>query len=542
VQALEQGRKAYARRAWVDAYSSLNAADGVEVLEPADLELLATSAYMLGRDAEWRQIVERAHHGYLEAGDVLHAARSAFWIGMNLALAGEMGPATGWLGRAQRLVDGADMDCVERGYLLLPRMLELHGAGDFEAAAALASEAAEIGRRFGDSDLFALAVHAQGETLAHQGRVREGLGLLDEAMVAVTTGEVSPVVTGIVYCSVILVCQAVFDLRRAREWTEALTRWCDEQPDLLAFTGRCRVHRAEIMQMSGSWSDALEEARRATARLEQAMNRAAAAQAAYREGEVQRLVGNLAAAEEAYRESSRHGWEPQPGLSLLRLAQGNGEAALAGIRRAAAEATEPLRRASLLPAYVEITLASGELDEARAACDELEKISDTYDSGMLTALAAQSRGAVELAGGDAREGLPALRRASQLWEELEVPFELARTRVDIGLACRALGDDDGAALELEAAGLVFEELGATPELTRVEALAGGSAHRGRHGLSSRELEVLRLVAAGSSNRQIASELVISEHTVARHVQNIFMKLGVSSRAAAGAFAFKHDLV
>jgi DNA-binding CsgD family transcriptional regulator len=527
--------------AWSDAYSFLSGADQETSLEGRDLELLATSAYMLGRDDEWMRTLERAHQASLEAGDKLHAARCAIWIGMQLARGGELGPATGWLGRAQRLVEGEERECVERGYLLMPRVFQHQAACDYEAAAAVAGEAVEIGERFDDTDLFALAVHTQGEMLIRHGRVKEGLGLLDEAMVAATAGELSPVVTGIVYCGVILVCQEVFDLRRAREWTEALTQWCDRQPDLMAFTGRCLVHRAEIMQLRGSWADALAEAVRASVRFEQAMNRAAAAQALYRQGEVKRLVGEFSAAEKAYREASRFGWEPQPGLALLRLAQGKNDAAAAAIRRAVGEATDPLRRASLLPAYVEIMLTAGETGEARNASGELDRISHTYESGMLAALAAHASGAVELADGSAGDALVALRRAWQLWEELEVPYEAARARELVGLACRTLGDEDGAALELDAARLTFEELGAAPDLARVDRVTG-RAGGDSYGLSSRELEVLRLVAAGKSNREVATELVISEHTVARHVQNIFTKLDVSSRAAAGAFAFQHQLV
>lgn len=541
MEALEHGRRSYATQAWSDAYSSLSGADQETSLEGRDLELLATSAYMLGRDDEWMRILERAHQASLEAGDKLHAARCAFWIGIQLARGGEMGPATGWLGRAQRLVESEQRECVERGYLLMPRVFQHQAAGDYEAAAAVAGEAVEIGERFDDTDLFALAVHTQGEMLIRHGRVQEGFGLLDEAMVAATAGELSPVVTGIVYCGVILVCQEVFDLRRAREWTEALTQWCDRQPDLMAFTGRCLVHRAEIMQLRGSWADALAEAARASVRFEQAMNRAAAAQASYRQGEVKRLVGEFAAAEEAYRGSSRFGWEPQPGLALLRLAQGKNDAAAAAIRRAIGEATDPLRRASLLPAYVEIMLAAGETAEARNASGELDRISHIYESGMLAALAAHASGAVELADGSANDALVALRRAWQLWEELEVPYEAARARELISLACRTLGDEDGAALELDAARLTFEELGAASDLARLGRLAGGGGGD-TYGLSSRELEVLRLVAAGKSNREVANELVICEHTVARHVQNIFTKLDVSSRAAAGAFAFQHQLV
>jgi DNA-binding CsgD family transcriptional regulator len=542
IDELGRGRESYARRAWLDVYKSLSHADRAAPLGAEDLELLATSAYMLGRDDEYLSSLKRAHHVYLDAGEAIRAVRCAFWVGMNLALRGEMGHATGWLGRAQRLLEREKGDCVERGYLLVPVMLRHEATGDWEAAYATAADAAEIGERFGDADLLALAVHEQGCALIQQGQVEEGLGLLDEAMVAVTAGELSPIVTGIVYCSVIMGCQEAYELRRAQEWTAALTRWCEEQPDMVSFSGRCLVHRAEIMELHGAWREALEEARRAGQRCVQGKNQSAAAQAFYRQGEVHRLQGKFSAAEEAYREASRCGWEPQPGLALLRLAQGNDDAAAAAIRRALSESSEPLKRARLLPAYVEIMLAVGDLEEARSACRELEDISARYESGMMGAMVAHAEGAVDLAEGDARAALLALRRAWQVWQELEVPYEVARVRVLVGLACRALGDDDTAALELEAARGVFAQLGAEPDLARVDSLTRRAPSVDAHGLTLRELQVLRLVAAGETNKAIAAELVLSGRTVDRHVSNIFSKLGVSSRAAATAYAYKHQLV
>jgi DNA-binding CsgD family transcriptional regulator len=539
--ALERGRRFHARREWPDAYDSLSSADQAAPLGADDVVLLATAAFMVGRDDEWMSGLERAHHLYEHAGAPLRAVRCAFWIGMNLALRGEVGPATGWLARAHRLLEREERESVERGYLMLPVVFEHEAGGDLEAAAATAGEAAEIGERFGDADLFAIAVHAQGTSLIRHGRVREGLGLLDEAMVAVTTRELSPPVTGLVYCGVILACQEVYEVRRAQEWTAALTRWCEQQPGLVAFTGRCLVHRAEIMQLRGAWLDALAEARRAGERLAQGANRAASARAFYLEAELHRLQGRFDAAEAAYREAGRYGWEPQPGVAQLRLAQGRTEAAAAAIRRVSSETTEPLKRAGLLPAYVEIMLAAGEIEEARTACGELEAIAENFESAMLGAMLAHARGAVTLAEGDYRAALVSLRQALRRWQELEAPYDAARARVLLALACRALGDDDAAELELEAARNAFAELGAAPDLARIAFLVPPESGD-FHGLTPRELEVLRLVAAGKSNREIASALVISEHTVARHVQNIFAKLDVSSRTAAGAFAFEHDLV
>jgi DNA-binding CsgD family transcriptional regulator len=539
---LERGRAAYARRGWLDAYESLSCADQAAPLRAEDLELLATSASMLGRDADYLSLLERAHHGFLDAGEALRAVRCAFWIGTHLVICGEMGRGAGWLARAQRLVEREQGECVEQGYLLVPVMMGQDEAGDHEAAYATAVAAAEIGERFDEADLLSLALHEQGRALIKLGRRDAGFALLDETMIAVTSRELSPIVAGLIYCSVIEGCQQVYELRRAREWTAALTRWCDEQPDMVSFTGRCLVHRAELMQLRGAWPAALDEARRAGQRFVQVMQVAAAGEASYRQGEIHRLRGEFAASARAYREASRCGWEPQPGLAQLRLAQGNTDAAAAAIRRAVGETSGDSRRAGLLPAYIEIMLAVGAVDDARSACQELQEITDGYGSGMLAATVAHARGAVALADGDAWAALVPLRHACRVWQELDVPFEAARVRVLVGLACRALADEDTAMLELEAARGVFEQLGAAPDIARVDSLAPGAALRSTHGLSPRELQVLRQVAAGATNKAIATSLVLSERTVDRHVSNIFAKLRVPSRAAATAYAYEHRLV
>ncbi len=366
---------------------------------------------MLGRDDDCVAWLERAHRRFLDDGETLRAVRSAAWIVLNLAGRGEIGPATGWLGRAQRLAE-PEGECAERGYLLLPAVFQLEAAGDFAGAAAVAEEIVRIAERFGDRDLFALAMLQAGYMLIKDGRVRDGLALLDEGMVAVTTDELSPIVTGIVYCGVILACQEVYEVARARQWTRALADWWSLQPQMVAFTGRCLVHRAEIMQLDGSWRDALEEARRAGERFVETGNRAAGL-ACYRQGELLRLQGDFGGAEDAYRKASAFGWEPQPGLAQLRLAQGHADGAVAAIRRAESAATTPLDRARLLPAFVEIMLAAGEVDSARHACAELEQIATEYESAMLGAMVAHARGAVHLAEGEPREALVALRRASR---------------------------------------------------------------------------------------------------------------------------------
>ncbi len=405
-----------------------------------------------------------------------------------------------------------------------------------------AAEAAAVGERFGDPDLLALALHLQGRALLRLSRVAEGLALLDEAMVSVAAGELSPQVTGLIYCSVISACREVWALARAHEWTAALADWCEGQPDMVPYTGECRVYRAEILQFHGAWQDAMAEALRASECFERGHEPGGVGLALYQQGELHRLRGDLAAAEEAYRAASRSGREPQPGLALLRLAQGDPDAAASSIRRALAETTNRLRRARLLPAYVEILLETGEIEEARRSCAELEEIARSCAAGVLGTIVAQVEGAIELAAGNAKGALAPLRRAWQEWREADAPYEAAQTRMLLGLACRELGDDDGATLELEAARAEFGRLGAAPDLARLDALERRRTTHGGHGLTPREREVLALLATGRTNRAIAHELFISDKTVARHVANIFGKLGVSSRAAATAFAYEHHLL
>jgi DNA-binding CsgD family transcriptional regulator len=539
---LRRGRQRFAERAWREANDALERADLQLVLEGADLERLAVAAYMLGDEHRYLELLERAHDASLGSGDQATALRCAFWASVQFAQRGEMAQAGGWLRRAEQLADELGAERPERGYLLFPRMFELESRGEFEQAASVAGEAVEIGRRHGDRDLYSLAAHAQGHMLVEAGRVREGLALLDEAMLVASREELSPIVTGLVYCGVVLACQQAYEVGRAREWTAALSRWCEEQPDLVAFSGRCLVHRAEIKQLEGSWEDAIAETRRAEERSLAGGNRLAAAEAVYRRAELHRLRGEDAAAEREYRQASLRGREPQPGMALWRLGRGETSAASAAIKRALAELADVPTRLQLLAAAVEIMLADGDLDGARGACDQLESLVEADECPALVATLARARGQASLAAGEPGEALASLRGAAAVWQRLGTPYEHARTRELIGLGCRALGDEDGAALELEAARTTFEELGAKPDLARLEARGAPSAARDSHGLTRRELEVLRLLAAGRTNRAIADELVLSERTIDRHVSNIFAKLGVSSRAAATAYAYEHGLV
>jgi DNA-binding CsgD family transcriptional regulator len=538
---LDRAHRCYRHGAWADAYQAFAAADELCPLAAGDLEGLALAAYLTGRDEEYLRTLERAYSAHRNARRDLRAIRCGFWLGFRLLMRGETGRATGWFARAQRLLGRATRECPERGYLLLPVAEQRIDAGTYESAYDAAAEAAAIGERCGDPDLIACARHQQGRIRLQQGQIEAGLALLDETMLTVSAGDLSPMVTGLMYCSVTAACQQVYAFDRTREWTAALTRWCDAQPDMVAFAGVCRVHRAEIMQLGGTWPEAIEEARRAGARA-QGFDRRATAAALYQQAEVHRLKGEFAAAEEAYRGASEGGLEPQPGWALLRLAQGRTAAAATAIRRVVRTTAERPRRLSLLPAYVEIVLAAGDVQDARGMCQELEDIARGFDTGVPDAIAAQSRGAVDLAEGDAQAALAPLRRAFAVWQRIDAPYAAARVRLLIGLACRALGDEESAALEIDAARSAFERLGAGPDLARLVSLTKGGPSGPAHRLTPRELQVLRLVATGRTNKAIAGKLSLSEKTIDRHVSNIFTKLDVPSRTAATAFAFRQGLI
>ena len=537
---VERGRDAYRRRAWGEAWRELSRADQRTPLDVEDLERLAISAYLIGRETEFHGYLERAHHAHLTNDEPSRAARCAFWLGITLLFRGETGQSNGWLARAQRLVEGRD--CVECGYLMVPLVEQQLHQGQVDLAQATAANAVQIGERFDDADLAACARHQLGRLLLARQQIPAGLALLDEAMLPATRGELSPVMTGLLYCSVIAACTQVYALARAREWTGALAQWCDEQPEMAAFTGACLVHRAEIMQLRGAWPDAMVEVERACERISQSGRLRPPAEALYRKAELHRVRGEFAEAEAAYEDTNRAGSEPQPGLALLRLDEGRIDAAAVAIRRVIGTTTDRLQRAGLLPAHVEIMLTAGDVDAARSACGELADLAAAFDSEVLHAIAAHAHGAVQLALGHARAALGPLRHAFALWRRLEAPYEAARTRVLMGLACRLLGDEEAGRLELDAARAVFEQLGAAPQIARLDALGERAAPAPRHPLSVREFQVLRLVAAGKSNKAIAGELSLSERTIDRHVSNIYTKLGVSSRAAATAYAYDHKLL
>ncbi len=526
-------------QSWTGTYRALKAADASVGLGPADLERLSTAAFMLGNVAESQEALERTYHAYAGQGQQLPAARIAFWLALNIASRGMLAEASGWIERGRRILEALDEPCVEQGYLLMPGVFRHAMASEWQEVAVVASEAADIGRQFGDLDLVALAAHTHGRALLQMGRTGEAFRLLDEVMLSVTRRETSPLVTGIVYCSVIEGCYEAHEVRRAAEWTDSLSEWCGSQPDLVAFGDQCLAHRSEILRLQGRWSDSLAEAGLA---LQKSPNGLGAAQAHLQLADIHRLRGDDVRAEAAYRQAGAMGGNPQPGLALLRLAQGNHDAAVASIRRAVAEAADLLPRLRVLPAYVEIMVETGHLVAAREAAEEMTAIADQTGIGTHEAWAAHSRGLVGLANNRVMEAIADLRGAARRWQGLGMPYELARSRVAMAGALRGLGDEDAARLELDAAQARFAALGAAPDLRRSDRLSSPDEARAPYGLTAREVEVLGKLASGSTNRAIAEELVLSERTIDRHVSNIFVKLGVSTRSAATALAIRGGIV
>ena len=539
-EGLDRAREAHRRQAWADAFARFSAADEVEPLGPADLELAAEAADLAGRGDDAIRLLRRAYLANADAGAIGPALRCAYWLSKTLSWGGEFAQAGAWMARARRLAE-ADPDCPEQAYLQLYAAEQLARTRAFAEMVPATQGLVEAAASGSDADLAAAALMMSGGALIAAGRMAPGLAQLDEAMVAAAGGDLSARATGMIYCVAIGICQELQELHRAREWSQALSDWCAAQPEFTgAYRGLCRVHRVALLRLSGGWPTALGEARLACTQLTAGYGELVAGAAFYELAELHRLRGEFAEAEAAYRDALRYGGEIQPGMALLWLAQGRTDAAAAAIRRALTEAADLAQRGPLLPAAAEVLAAAGDLTGAAQAAAELAAVAEELGTTALVAMSGQATGTVRLAEGAAEKALPALRAACRQWHELDVPYEAARTRTLIAQACRALGDRESADLELETARRVFAELGAATDLSIVDGLRGSAADTA--GLSPRELEVVRLVAAGRSNQAIAAELVLSEKTVARHLSNIFGKLGVSSRTAAAAYAYEHGLV
>jgi DNA-binding CsgD family transcriptional regulator len=546
VDDLQRARTAFERRDWAAAYDRLTAVDqqtdqapGGSGLGPDELLALATAAFLLGDTDACIRALQRGYRLRIDAGEVLGAVRFAFWLALVLNVRGEVAIGSGWAARAERLLADHPGDVVERGYLRIHDFFRHLDQGDFAGALAVGDDIVAVARRHADADLLAQGLVCKGRLLMYAGRVPEGLALLDEAMVGVAAGELSPIFAGNVYCAMIEACQEVLDFARASAWTTALTRWCDSQPGLVPFTGQCAVHRGQILRLHAAYPEALAEFTDAYRRYAASGSMAAAGLALGERGDVLRIRGDFAAAEASYDEAAGYGYEPQPGRALLMAARGRVPGAVAAVRRLLAETPDPVHRSRLLAGAVEVLLAGDAPDQAEAAAGELSTIANGFGCAGLRASAAYCLALVAIEGGDPDRALPQARLAVQLWSELRAPYEAARAKVLMARAVRLLGEEDSATADLTAACRTFAELGAVPARQHAEKLAG---HGAAGGLTGRELDVLRLVAIGNSNAEIAQRLVLSDKTVARHLTNIFTKLDVPSRTAAVAYARDHDLL
>ncbi len=535
-------RDAYERRAWGDVCERLEPVEATEGLAPPDLRRLAVAQYLTGRVDQAMSSLERLHRALCDEDDLCGAARWAGWLALLHGQHGQHAQCSGWLARGDDLLRQHGAECAGQGLLLVPPALQALGAGDPGTAREHCRRITALGRRLDDPELLVLGRLGEGQALVAAGEVEDGIARLDHAMVAATTEEVLPILAGIAYCAVISTCRAIFDLRRAQEWTEVLRRWCDDQQSLRPFRGECLVHRSEIELLRGDWDAARDQVEEACRHFATIPYDPAVGAARYQLAEVLRLQGDLDGAEAAYTEAAAYGHRPQPGLALLRLAQGRTGDAATAIRRALDEAADDhARRAALLPAHVEISLAAGDVAAAERSATELVDVASRAGSTYLDGAAAHARGTVALLRGDTLQATEAGRTALQQWRRLETPYEAARSHVLLARAHRAVGDHDTAELEFTTARRALTTLGATTALAEVDELADqrGDAPGG---LTPREVEVLRVVATGASNRAVAEQLVISDRTVARHLSNIFAKLDVGSRAAATAWAYEHGLV
>jgi DNA-binding CsgD family transcriptional regulator len=536
VDVLLQAREAYERRDWVLAFDQLR---GTDDLGPEDSMALATSAYLLGNLDDAARALQTGYQDSIRNGDSLGAVRFAFWLGLLLNLRGEMAVGGGWVARAQRLLEAETRDVVERGYVLVHEFFQQVLRGDFARAGETAARVVETGHRFQDHDLIAIGLMSQGRLLIYSAQVPGGLALLDEAMVEISATEVSPIIAGMVYCLMIESCQELSDFSRAASWTTALTRWCNEQPGLVPFTGQCSLHRGQIMRLRGAYDEALAEFALAQRRYQAEGTPGPAGRALAEQGDVLRIRGKLDEAEVAYRQAAELGQEPQPGLALLWLARGRTTAAVSAINRLVAEAQGPVHRSWMIPAAVEVLVSAGLVDQAREYSDELASIASSFGNAALRAMAAYAAATVSLASGETEDAMSSARESCRLWSDVGSPYETARARVLVARALRELGDLDSATTEFAVARRAFAEVGAAPAAHEVDRLLG-RARPG--GLTEREVEVLRLVAEGRSNPDIAGALVLSQKTVERHLSNIFTKLAVSSRTAAAAYAHDHGLM
>ncbi len=534
----ERAQTHLTRGAWAEALAAAGAvAPSSGRAEGDRLDLIAEASWWIGRLDDCIEARESAYVQYEEAGELRRAGECAVWLYEHHSMKVRPAIANAWLRRARRALED-DPETVEYGQLILREAEVSHGSGDLEEAASITRDALALGRRLRSLDVEAEALQALGRILIDQGQPADGLAHLDEAMLSAVEGRLRPYSTGKVHCSLISACEELGDLRRAAEWTDATLRWSDRHP-LAMWPGICRVHHAALLQARGDWEAAEREARQACAELD-GFHLPNVAAGYVEIGEIRRRLGDLAGAEEAFTRAEDLSGQQSAGLALVRLAQGRIDEASGIVTRMLAGHTwNQLVRAKLLPAMVQVSIAAADLSAAAGAVTELERIAREYGSSGLVAAALSSRGRLELAQGDSATACTTLREALQLWQQLEVPYEEATARLLLGHACRDCGDAEGASRSLANAAAIFDRLGAAHDAHTSRDLTSETERPA--GLTEREIEVLGLVAAGHSNKEMAGTLHLSERTVARHLSNIFTKIGATSRTAAAAFAYEHDL-
>lgn len=540
-ESLQIARAEFENAQWSSALRNFDAF-GIEDLSPNDLQQLAICAGMTGNRELVDSSLETAFEIYRSENDVRQAARCAFWLGFELMRRGEHGRGGGWFGRVSQTLENAPDDCPERGLLLIPAGLQALGQGDPEKAYEIFANAQEIGRRHRDPDLRSLGTLGRCTAEVKIGQVDRAIPALDGLMLDVLTPGVSPLVVGIVYCAAVELCRELFEIARAQEWTNALSSWCDAQDGNAMFRGQCLVYRSELLQFEGAWDEAAEQAALARERLSTPVGDPAVGAAYYQIGELHRLRGQSAEAEVNYRKANDHGHNPEPGMALLSSIEGRHDDALASIRRALGEGQAQEKRIRLLLAAVEIFIDGGEIDEANEALEELNEQHVKSGSPLMQALFHRANAALLVAREEPANALDEARLAEKLITHQSSPYEHARVKVLLGRACELLGDHRTAEIELSSARNTFHQLGAAPDLAKLGTGDAKSVNQAaEHSLTDREVEVTRLVAAGLTNRVIADDLVISEKTVARHLSNIFTKLGIPSRAALTAYAYERGI-
>lgn len=533
------GHRARAARRWGDAHAAFaRARDDGEQLDADDLVAFGDAAWWLGHTDESIELTVQAHDGLVREGRRDEAAMCALQAGFLLLLRGDLALGSGWIARAHRASDDLPAAATVHGYLRWLQAQEALEGARLDTALDEARAAAQHAVERDDVTLLTLARVVEGVARVRAGDLAAGMAELDEAMLPVFAGEVSPDWAGNVYCQMMALCHELGDVRRMRAWTDTTERWCAGFDHAVMFTGICRMHRVQLLQLCGDWQAASEQADRVCVELADS-NPSVVAEGHYLRAELLRLRGRTAESEAAYRDAHGLGRDPQPGLALLRLQQGRPDLAAASLATTLAATAEQGRRARLRRAQVEVAVVGGDLELAQAAVDELVEVATTLGTDAMTASAVEARGRLLLAEGRPADALPDLDRAVRIWRELDAPHDRARAQVVVGRCREALGDEDAATLAFDAARATFAELGATVDLDAIDRDRGHAPPPG--GLTPREAEVLGLVATGRTNREVADTLVISDRTVARHLANVHRKLGVGTRTAAAAWARDHGL-